>query len=188
MSEIKAGGRNTPKKGEQGFQPSKEGKKAPTSITVPVTKRGAKNDPKVVAEELQKAFDKLDKEVDASADIDDATAKRYEKLQKQLDDALIATLPDTIASLKLGELVNHTYLLSGDPAWEGARVEAKLSESSVTEELIEKFKKGSFTTEPEDPNDPAVTFTLISIVKSEKPEEFTPITDDEYPRRKNRQE
>ena len=43
MVENKAGGRNTPKKGEQGFQPSKLGKKAPTPSVI----KGSKSKDKV---------------------------------------------------------------------------------------------------------------------------------------------
>ena len=136
------------------------------SITVSAHTRSETKDPKVVAKELQKAFDKLEEIVDNSVEVDDKVQEEYDKMREKLDKALIATLPDIIDSLKIGEMIDHTYLITGYPEWDGARVEAKLEDTPVTEALLAKLKKGFFDTEPAEPGNPVSTFTLLSITRS----------------------
>lgn len=155
-------------KGTKGFVETAPAKPTVPTAKVVVSKRGEKKDPKVVVAELEKAFE----EVDAAAEAGDKKAiAKYDKARQKLDDALIALLPQAIANLKIGDRIDHTYLISGNPEWEGVRAEAKLGDSLVTEELLVKLRKGSFGQEPETPGDPVLLFTLLKVEPAEAEEE-----------------
>lgn len=146
--------------------------------------------------DMKNAFD----EIDAAAEAGDKKAiAQYDEARKKLDNALIALLPESIANIKLGDNVTHTYLVTG-PEWDDLRAEIKISDSIVNEKILATLLHGSFG---QDDN----LYTLLSITPTEleekevsleeamndqiddwmKPrgiskESFNvPISDDEYP-------